>query len=185
VLELVFAALRSATRLTILYRSPGSAPAKRDIDPYHGIRYEGDWYVLAYCHLRQAIRTFSLARILSAQATTIDFTRPEHFDFQALFASHFGIHWGRGATVVRVHFSPSAAAFIRERQWHPSQTIEDLDDGGLILTLTVNHLLELKRWILSWGPSARVLSPAHLVEEFRNTAAAMTGIYRPTNMQHD
>ena len=185
VLELVFAALRSATRLTILYRSPGSAPGKRDIDPYHGIRYEGDWYVLAYCHLRRAIRTFSLARILSAQATTIGFTRPEHLDFQALFASHFGIHWGRGAIVVRICFTPSAAAFIRERQWHPSQTIEEQQDGGLILTLTVNHLLELKRWILSWGSSARVLSPAPLVEEIRTIADAMTVIYRSSDFQHN
>ncbi|MGE4559828.1 MAG: helix-turn-helix transcriptional regulator, partial [Desulfobulbus sp.] len=52
VLESVFSALRGATRLRIVYRSPGADPMERTIDPYHCVRYEGDWYVLAHCHLR-------------------------------------------------------------------------------------------------------------------------------------
>lgn len=178
VLELVFSALRGASRLRIVYRSPGAAPKERTIDPYHCVRYEGDWYVLAHCHLRRAVRTFSLARILSARETDIHFQRPEHFDFHAFFASHFGIHWGQGSIEVRIRFQPGAAAFIRERQWHPSQEVEEREDGGLVLTMTVNHLLELKRWILSWGPAARVLAPPDLVREIREDLLAMERGYQ-------
>ncbi|MDD2465845.1 MAG: WYL domain-containing protein [Desulfobulbus sp.] len=185
VLETVFSTLRSATRVCIVYRSPGAEPGERAIDPYHCIRYEGDWYILAYCHLRRAIRTFSLARILAATATKISFKRPENFDFQTLFASHFGIHWGRGSTEVRIRFQPGAAAYIRERQWHPSQSIEELGDGGLVLTMTVNHLLELKRWILSWGPAAQVVAPPHLVREIGENIRAMDKLYQPSTVQND
>jgi predicted DNA-binding transcriptional regulator YafY len=180
VLERVFNGLRTATRLTIVYRSPQGEPGTRDIDPYHGIRYEGDWYILAYCHMRRDIRTFSLARILSAQSTTIPFTRPQQYDGQALFADHFGIHRGREAIEVRIAFQPSAAAFIRERRWHPSQRIEERQDDGLVLIFEVNHLLELKRWILSWGPLARVLSPSSLAEEISHDAKALSMVYRLT-----
>ncbi|MGD9950470.1 MAG: helix-turn-helix transcriptional regulator [Desulfobulbus sp.] len=185
VLELIFAALRSSRRLRIVYRSPGAEPGEREIDSYHCVRYEGDWYILAYCHLRKAIRTFSLARILSAQNTNVHFQRPENFDFQALFASHFGIHWGKGSTEVRIRFQARAAAYIRERQWHPSQSIEESADDGLVLTMTVNHLLELKRWILSWGAAAQILAPPHLVREIQDDILAMDKLYQSTCGQSD
>ena len=185
VLEQVFSALRSATRLGIVYRSPGAEPGTRTIDPYHCIRYEGDWYVLAYCHLRQAIRTFSLARMLSVQPMQVPFQRPENFDFQALFASHFGIHWGKGSIDVQIRFQRTAAAYIRERQWHPSQTLEERGNGDLILTMTVNHLLELKRWILSWGAAAKVLSPERLAREIHADIAAMDRLYQGSQGQSD
>ncbi len=185
VLEKVFSALRAATRLAIVYQSPGGDPSEREIDPCHCVRYEGDWYVLAFCHLRGAIRTFSLARIRSARTMDVHFQRPENFDFQAIFTSHFGIHWGQGATEVRIRFAPRMAAYIRERQWHPSQTITLLDDGGLLLSMTVNHLLELKRWILSWGPAAQVLAPPHLSQEIGADIAAMQKLYPSKDREND
>lgn len=176
VLATVFDCLRTSTRLEVEYRSPGGEPMWRQIDPYQGVRFEGDWYVVGYCHLRGAIRTFSLARMLNATKSRERFTRPNSFDFRQLFGSHFGIHWSEEDTEVRIHFNRHAAAYIRERQWHPSQRIDDQADGSLILTLTVNHLLELKRWILSWGDQARVLTPFELAEELRRTALRIAGL---------
>jgi len=183
--EAVFAALRASTRLAIVYQSPVGEPCKREIDPYHCVRYEGDWYVLAYCHLRAAIRTFSLTRILAVLTLDISFRRPENFDFQTIFASHFGIHWGQGSNEVRIRFDQGAAVYIRERQWHPSQRIEELESGGLVLTMTVNHLLELKRWILSWGPAAQVITPSHLIREIRADISAMDTLYPPKKQTSD
>jgi Predicted transcriptional regulator len=176
VLSTVFDCLRVSTRLAIEYRSPGGDAAWRTIDPYHGVRFEGDWYVVGYCHLRNAIRTFSLARMITARRTTEQFVRPASFDFRKLFGSHFGIHWGKDDIEVRIHFTPAVAVFVRERQWHPSQRIDQQDDGSLILVLRVNHLLALKRWILSWGDAAKVLAPRDLADEIRRTAAHMAAM---------
>ncbi|MBM9616701.1 WYL domain-containing protein [Desulfobulbus rhabdoformis] len=178
VLELIFAALRSAEQVQIVYQSPGAQPQKRLLDPYHCVRYEGDWYVLGFCHLRRALRTFSLARILSVQTTAVHFSRPEDLDFQVLFTSHFGIHWGEGTIEVALHFSPSAATYIRERTWHPSQRIDEQKDGSSILTMRVNHLLELKRWILSWGPAVQVLAPQQLIDEIQADILKMQHNYQ-------
>ena len=43
---------------------------------------------------------------------------------------------------------------VRERLWHPSQTLEDHADGSLTLTLRVADTFEVKRWILGWGAAA-------------------------------
>jgi len=162
--------------MEIEYRNPDGEAARRTIDPYHGVRFEGDWYVVGHCHLRQAIRTFSLARMVAARRTREQFIRPASFDFHKLFGSHFGIHWGTDEVEVRIHFAPKAAVYIRERQWHPSQRMDEQHDGSLILVLTVNHLLELKRWILSWGDDARVLAPRDLADDLRQTAMRMAAM---------
>ena len=177
VFETVIDCLRTSTRLEIVYRNPGGNPVHRQVDPYHGVRFEGDWYVVAYCHLRGEIRTFSLARIAVAKKMKEHFSLPENFDYRKLSGSQFGIHWGEGDVDVKILFASSAAAYVRERVWHPSQTIKDNPDGSLVLALTVNHLLELTRWILSWGEMAQVLEPPTLVEKTRNTVKCMADIY--------
>lgn len=177
VFETVFACLRTATRVEIDYQSPGAAPSRRRVDPYHGVRFEGDWYLVGFCHLRRTIRTFSLARISRVRKLPERFTLPQDWDFRQFTASQFGIHRGTDAVEVRIHFAASAAAYVRERVWHPSQTMAAQADGSLILTLTVNHLLELKRWILSWGEAARVLAPPALIEELQRTARELAARY--------
>jgi len=177
VFETVLDGLRTSTRLEIAYQSPGAAPSRRRVDPYHGVRFEGDWYLVGLCHLRRTIRTFSLARMVRVRKLAERFTLPQDWDFRQLSASQFGIHWGTDAVEVRIHFAASAAAYVRERVWHPSQTMAAQADGSLILTLTVNHLLELKRWILSWGKDARVLAPPALVEDLQRTARELAARY--------
>ena len=180
VLTTVFDCLRTSTRLEVEYRSPGGEPQWRQVDPYHGVRFEGDWYLVGFCHLRGAIRTFSLARMVTARQGKERFTRPAWFDFRQLFGSHFGIHWGEDEVEVQILFARPAAAYVRERQWHPSQVIEERADGSLLLTLTVNHLLELKRWLLSWGDTARVLAPPELADDLRQTALRMAAMATAT-----
>ena len=167
--EKVAQAIRQSHRLRVSYRPPGNTLSSRDIDPYHGVRYEGDWYVIAYCHARHAIRTFSLARIERVEILNESFDIPDSFDFHRLSGSHFGVHWSEEEIEVKIHFDESVAGYIEERQWHPSQQIEKQKDGSLLLSLTVNHLLELKRWILSWGSSAAVLKPGSLKKDIQNT----------------
>ena len=177
VLTTVFDCLRTSTRLEIEYFTPGGGTIWRQIDPYHGVRFEGDWYLVGYCHLRQEVRTFSLSRIQGLKQCKEHFPRPEHFDFKKLSGSHFGVHWSEEEVAVSILFKKEVATYVTERQWHPTQMIEVRPDGSLILTMTVNHLLELKRWILSWGAVAQVLSPPSLVEDMRRSSQRMAALY--------
>lgn len=177
--QAVFDGLRTLHSLDISYQAAGGPEKlrRRRIDPYHGVRFEGDWYVVAYCHFRKDIRTFSLARILEAEVSTKSFIIPEDFDFQAISASHFGVHWSDEETLVRIRFSSKVAPYIKERTWHQGQVITDNSDGSLDLEFTVSHLFELKKWLLSWGSQARVLEPIELIEEMRGEVGAMVGLY--------
>ena len=175
--ETVTNAIRLLRRLEIKYQTPGSDPVIRKLDPYHGVRFEGDWYVVGFCHLRKKILTFSLGRIIDAKMLPDVFEIPADFDFHKLTGSHFGVHWSNNEIDVKIYFDRSVAGYINERKWHPSQKVEQNPDGSLVLSLTVNHLLELKRWILSWGEVAEVLEPEEFVEEVKQTIMGMHSRY--------
>ncbi|MEA2114418.1 MAG: WYL domain-containing protein [Thermodesulfobacteriota bacterium] len=169
--------LRSSQQVKIQYKTPEKDPVARTIDPYHGVRFEGDWYVVGFCHLRDEIRTFSLSRIITAEKKGNVFQIPEDFDFQKLSGSHFGVHWSDREINVKIRFNKRVADYVSERTWHPSQEIVKCKDGNVILSLTVNHLLELKRWILSWGCDAQVLEPDSFARDIRRTLENTVCLY--------
>jgi predicted DNA-binding transcriptional regulator YafY len=108
--------LRSSQQVKIQYKTPGKKPVARTIDPFHGVRSEGDWYVVGFCHLREEIRTFSLSRIVTAEKIDKVFCIPEDFDFQKLSGSHFGVHWSGNHRVLKYKFfQPKCGDEIYER----------------------------------------------------------------------
>ncbi len=175
--ETVTRAVRLSRSLEVYYQTPGTEPTVRQLDPYHAVRFEGDWYVVAYCHLRKGIRTFSLARILGVKMLPDTFRIPADFDFHRLTGSHFGIRWSDDEFDVKIRFNKSVAGYIKERKWHPTQKIAENPDGSVVLSLRVNHLLELKRWILSWGSMAKILEPRSFIEETGKTISEMSALY--------
>jgi predicted DNA-binding transcriptional regulator YafY len=175
--ETVTTALRLSRRLQVRYKTPGNPPQERALDPYHGVRFEGDWYLVAYCHLRQEIRTFSLARMLGVTMLADEFVIPTDFDFRRMTGSHFGVHWSEALYEVKIRFATGVAGYVQERRWHHSQRIEVQEDGSLILSMTVNHLLELKRWVLSWGSAARVLAPERFRADVARSVQEMAELY--------
>ncbi|PYV71205.1 MAG: hypothetical protein DMG96_29295 [Acidobacteria bacterium] len=67
-----------------------------------------------------------------------------------------------------------AAPYIRERTWHPSQSITDNRDGSIVLNLKVADLGEVKRWLISFGAESRVLKPAVLQREIVTECARIS-----------
>jgi predicted DNA-binding transcriptional regulator YafY len=175
--EAVFKSLKTLDRLEIEYHPPGQVLSKRLLDPYHAVRYDGDWYVTGLCHLRKQIRTFSLSRITKASSLERKYTIPSTFDFHKISSSRFGVHWGEAEEHVKIWFSSKVVPYILERKWHPSQEIKYNEDGSLVLSLTIDHLLELKRWVLSWGKEARVIEPEKLVLDLQSEIGGMSICY--------
>lgn len=171
----IFDALAKATasrrQLDVQYRKPGGKPSEpRVIDPYHLANINGEWFLFAYDHLREDIRTFVPARIASILATGKSFTRPKHFSVEKMLRDSFGVHSGEGDYEVLIRFDSFAADYIREKRWHPSQQLRELKGGGVELKLKLSSLGEIQRWILGWGGSARVVKPAELVHSVREAA---------------
>jgi predicted DNA-binding transcriptional regulator YafY len=136
---------------------------KRTIDPYRMIESRGAWYVVGYCHLRNDMRMFALHRIESYNVLEAIYElRFNEEQLDQWSSAAFLLEHGDAEQEVSIGFNASAARYVRERSWHPSQKLEDRADGGCTLSFTTCRLDEVKRWVLEYGANAEVLSPPEL-----------------------
>ena len=77
---------------------------------------------------------------------------------------------------VVVRFTEEQAPYIWERIWHPSQKLEELEDGRVVLRLRGRRVYEIKSWVLSFGAAAEVLEPEELREAVREEMQEALGL---------
>jgi len=178
----IFDQLAKATaarrQLELVYRKPGQRETEvRRVDPYHLANINGEWFLFAFDHLRQDIRTFVPSRIKAAKATGNTFPRPHKFSLEQRLRGSFGVQSGQGRFEIALRFDERVADYIREKKWHPSQQLRELRSGGVELRMELSSLAEVERWVLSWGGHARVLRPRALVEAVRLSARRILGAH--------
>ena len=157
-------------QLELRYRKPGHPAGTRTVDPYHLANINGEWFLFAFDHARKDLRTFVPARMESARPTGKIFERPQKFSLENRLRDSFGVHAGAGKFEVVIRFTPRAADYIREKKWHPSQSLRDLKDGGAELRMQLSSLAEVERWVLSWGGEAKVVQPRELADSIHAAA---------------
>ncbi|MFZ5774563.1 MAG: helix-turn-helix transcriptional regulator [Thermodesulfobacteriota bacterium] len=176
--ETVARALQHNQVLRLDYQRPGAAnPASRQVEPYHLTRHQGEWYLIGFCHLRAEVRTFAVSRIGRAEETGQSFVMPEQFDYQTSMRDSFGIFRGERQYQVRLRFEARQAPFMLERIWHREQRVQRHRDGSATLTLPATDLVEIRRWILSWGAGVKVLAPRELAEAVRQELSQALAVY--------
>jgi predicted DNA-binding transcriptional regulator YafY len=163
---------------TRYYSASRDREDERSIDPYHLTFFNGGLYLVGYCHLRRAIRIFAVERMRTVDVLRGRFVMPADFDAEKYLGDAWGIIRGDLVTV-RVIFARGLARYIRERLWHPSQRLRDLDDGRLEMTLHVSDTQEVRRWILGYGAQAEVVAPESMREALRIEAAAVAAKLTP------
>jgi proteasome accessory factor B len=157
-------AIDHGRQLEIVYWTASrNETGSRIVEPYHLASIDGDWYLIAFCHRRDDVLMFSPSRIQEMRETGKSFEKPHDFRIDDYLDAGFRKVRGTGpAQTVRLHFTATAAHYVREKAWHPTQKQHEHSDGSLTLTFRVNHLLEVKRWVLSFGADCDVLAPKEL-----------------------
>ena len=155
----------------------GKRPEQRRVRPYHLACIDGQWYLFAHDQAREDIRTFVLGRIQSVPSIGESFDKPDDFSLSERLMGSFGVFSGEGNHRVRLAFDEFAAQLVRERTWHPSQEIRELDGGRIELSLQLDSLEEIERWVLSWGGHAKVLAPRTLQQRVRTVLRELHDAY--------
>ena len=134
------------------------------LDPYRLVYYRGGLYLYARAHEYDEVRTFAVERIQRMEVLDEGFEIPAGFSPSEYARSAFGIAGGKAETVELV-FGVEMAGYIRERNWHESQTVVDEPDGSVRLLMEVAPGFELKAWVKGFLPHVRVVRPSSLREE--------------------
>lgn len=157
VFERLARAVRARREVTFDYTKPRTGRTEtRRVQPWHLANLEQCWYLIARDPAKDAVRHFALPRIKAVRVEQKTFRRPAEFSPREYFATAFGPYAGGKPQEVRIEFDATAAPFIKERVWHPSQKLEPLPDGPLILTMKVARLEPVENWVRSWGGRAKM-----------------------------
>lgn len=171
-------AISTSTRVWMRYYTASrDEHTQRVVHPYHLSNIRGDWYLLAFDELRQEIRNFAIGRIEEWKLLDDKFKRDPHFSPADFLSSAFNAERGAETEDIVIRFAPEAARYVRERQWHETQQIEEEAGGGLLLKFRTSGLGEVKRWVLQYGANAEVLAPDALRKDCRDEVNKLHSLY--------
>ncbi|MGR9107380.1 MAG: helix-turn-helix transcriptional regulator [Gammaproteobacteria bacterium] len=153
-------------RLDILYHGRArDKTTERSISPQRLVYYRDNWYLDAWCHLRSALRTFSVDRIQPLRCEGLPAKEITEETLDRLLTKSYGIFSGTPEHLAKLRFTPHAARWVADESWHPEQQSRILEDGALELHIPYSDPSELIRDILKYGSDVEVLAPESLRTE--------------------
>jgi len=145
-------------------------PAWQTVSPL-GFLYGSRHYLVAWSERRRRVVLFRLSRIDRLEQLESGFDPPPDFDLDVFARQSFGVFQEEPFDVVW-RFVPRAAAEAKEHVFHPDQTLEEREDGSLIVRFRAGGLQEMAWHLFTWGPDVEVVEPQALRRELQRWLVA-------------
>lgn len=157
-------AIQLSKRLRINYRKrDGDKTGTYVLEPYGFLYGNTRPYLIGYVPARRGIRHFSLSDITFLELIPETFVPDSTFSLANFAEQSFGVFQEtEGPFDVAWKFSPQASHDARQFQFHPSQTIEELKDGSIIVRFRACGLREMVWHLLTWDDHVEIISPPEL-----------------------
>ena len=176
----VLAALVRRRRLRIRYHGRRrDEESERVISPQRLTQYRNSWYLDAWCHSAEGLRSFALERIREQELLEEDATEVPPNELADHFDQSYGIFSGPAEHTAELRFSPEMARWVSEETWHPAQEGRFEPDGSWLLRLPFGSARELTMDILRYGAEVEVLAPDFLRDAVAGEACRTAEQYSP------
>jgi predicted DNA-binding transcriptional regulator YafY len=172
--ELIASAVLGRKRLHLSYlnRMRGDV-TQRDVSPQRLVHYRDNWYLDAWCHLRNDLRSFALDAMREVSMLPGKAKEVPEAELDAALASGYGIFSGKSVQWATLRFTPERARYVSLEEWHPKQRARWEKDGSYILDVPYSSEKELAMDILRLAPDVEVVKPASLRTEIQGRAGRM------------
>ena len=171
-------AVLARRRLEFTYRGRGDDDeTERSVCPQRLTRYRDNWYLDAWCHKREGLRTFALERIREPHLLPQPATELDDHLLDAHYAESYGIFAGPARQRALLRFSPHRARWVADETWHPEQRGRLLPDGAYELEIPYGRPDELILDVLRYGPDVEVLAPDELRHQIAERLRRAVAIY--------
>jgi predicted DNA-binding transcriptional regulator YafY len=163
--QVLASAVLSRKRLRIRhYSRVRDETTERTLSPQRLVHYRDNWYLDAWCHERQALRTFSADAIVDAEMLERSAREISQARLDRHLGSGFGIFSGARTETAVLQFTPDRARWVARESWHPEQEGQFQLDGSYLLKVPYSDPRELVMDILKYGPDVEVLAPDSLTQ---------------------
>lgn len=176
--QVVVHALMTRRRLRLKHfaRLDGNV-TEREVSPQRIVYYRDNWYLDAFCHLRNDVRSFSIDALEDACETDKAAVSVNERVLREELESGYGIFAGKKSRMALLKFSPFRARWVAKEIWHPDQRGETLADGSYVLKVPYSDDRELLHDILRQGKEVEVLGPPELRAKVSAEIDAMKSAY--------
>lgn len=176
----VGSALVKRKRIEIAYGARGSdnKSAQRVVSPQRLIHYRNNWYLGAWCHASDDIRTFSLDAMSECVELETKARSVAESTLAAYYDTGYGIFGGAKQHWAKLKFNATADRYVDGEVWHAEQRYRYDKAGNYHLEVPYALSRELVMDILRHGPDVEVLGPASLRKEVKGRVEALQAIYR-------
>lgn len=174
---IIQAILEQKTIDTVYHTQYRNETTERQIDPYFLVPREKRFYLIGYCHLKQAIRTFRISRFQKVEITNQTYDKGD-FSIKQYLKNTWSIDRGDKNITFKVRFSPEVARYIKEEELFVHPRMKDQKDGSLVFEVTVNNEKEFIKWILQYGPNAEILEPRVARESLKQQLSEWMEMYK-------
>jgi predicted DNA-binding transcriptional regulator YafY len=150
---------------------------ERVISPQTLVHYRDNWYVDAWCHLRDELRSFSLDVIDDVEILDVPAKDVDEAELRRTMRASYGIFAGQPTDWAVLRFSKHRAQWVEGEQWHPQQMATREPDGSYLLKVPYSDDRELMGDILRFGADVQVLEPKELRSKVQKTLLEAAGKY--------
>jgi predicted DNA-binding transcriptional regulator YafY len=178
--EAVAAATLGTTRTCINiahYNRQNGELVHRIVSPQRLVYYRDNWYLDAWCHLRQALRSFAVDAIATCELLPEPALEIDSTELQQAMRSSYGIFNGAAKAWAKLRFTPERARWVSRETWHPEQRSATAADGSYLLELPYSDERELIGDLLRFGADVEVLAPPDLRNRMKRALHDAAGRY--------
>jgi predicted DNA-binding transcriptional regulator YafY len=167
--QAIGSALLRRKRLVIAYHArTQDQTSEREVSPQRLVHYRDNWYLDAWCHLRQALRSFSVDAVQAVRLLDQSAIDVPDADLDEVLGAGYGIFAGDRLQWATLRFSADRARWVAAEAWHSEQIGRFDDEGRWLLSLPYADPRELVMDILRHLPEVEVLAPPALDQEVRH-----------------
>ncbi|HZF26636.1 MAG TPA: YafY family protein [Steroidobacteraceae bacterium] len=164
--DTVASATLQRRKLWIEYHARSTnAHSDRTISPQRLTHYRETWYLDAWDEERDALRSFSVDRILRATPLDQPALDVPEAELDDQYASAYGIFGGKADKLAELRFSAERARWVAAEKWHPQQEAQWLPDGKYELRIPYRDPRELIMDIMRHGGNVEVVAPEALRQQ--------------------
>lgn len=150
-------------------------PKNRMIDPYGMVYWNNKWYTVAFCHLRNEIRSFRVDRILLIKCTQIIFKRPEAFSTREFFMKNLLPDLvGKEGLISLIIEGRSEALDELCMHWFLGHHLKERTSNQAIFLFEEKSIhIYVPYFLLSYGKSIQIIEPKSLKERLAAIASEL------------
>lgn len=164
--SLILKGMEDKRSMAMEYTTMAGSTSQRIIDPLHLKNWSGQWYLVAWCHTRSALRLFLLSRISHMSLEQNGFISSiGHEELRQRLNLSFGImvelNEDRAPQYVVLRFTGKAARLTEGIVWHPEQETHVFENKREF-TFPISSYEEILNVVFSYREEVEVIKPLEL-----------------------